>query len=274
MKTPSIHAAIPASSPTPTDKSVDIEEYQRILTHSVKLRSHLEVLVWLQGDMQRYLPHDIMIAAWGNFANGHVQHDIISIVNGVRSQHSNGSILTPLLVQLFANWLAHDKQAFVYNGVDLDPFLEPETSNHSLGKALRAMRYALVHGIKDARGSHDCLYLALSSQDDFSASACDTLTQVLPYIDHALRQVEHLPHQSGIPRLAHAPLQNGHLLTSRELEIVQWIAMGKTNFEIGSILDLSLYTVKNHVQRIFRKLNVSNRAQAVSVLNPQSDVQG
>lgn len=272
MKTPSIQAAQPASFPTPADRTSDIEAYQRILTHSVKLRSHLEVLVWLQGDMQRYLPHDIMIAAWGNFTNGQVQHDIISIVNGVRSQHSNGSILTPLLVQLFANWLAHDRQAFVYNGVDLDPFLEPETSAHSLGTALRAMRYALVHGIKDARGSHDCLYLALSSREDFSAGSCDTLTQVLPYIDHALRQVEHLPHQSGIARVAEAPALHGHLLTPREVEILQWIAMGKTNSEIGSILDLSLYTVKNHVQRIFRKLNVSNRAQAVSVLNPKNEV--
>ena len=272
MITPSIQASNPASSSTPTEKALDVEEYQRILTHSVKLRSHLEVLVWLQGDMQRYLPHDIMIAAWGNFASSHVQHDIISIVNGVRSQHSNGSILTPLLTQLFANWLAHDRQAFVYNGVDLDPFLEPETSTHSLGTALRAMRYALVHGIKDARGSHDCLYLALSSREDFTDDACNTLTQVLPYIDHALRQVEHLPHQSGVPRPSEAPLVNSHLLTAREVEILQWIAMGKTNSEIGSILDLSLYTVKNHVQRIFRKLNVSNRAQAVSVLKPKNDV--
>jgi DNA-binding CsgD family transcriptional regulator len=58
-----------------------------------------------------------------------------------------------------------------------------------------------------------------------------------------------------------------HLLSEREREILHWIAMGKTNDEIGSILDFSLYTVKNNVQRIFRKLNVSNRAQAVAVLN-------
>jgi DNA-binding CsgD family transcriptional regulator len=32
-------------------------------------------------------------------------------------------------------------------------------------------------------------------------------------------------------------------------------------------LDISAFTVKNHVQRVFKKLNVSNRAQAVSTLN-------
>jgi DNA-binding CsgD family transcriptional regulator len=59
-------------------------------------------------------------------------------------------------------------------------------------------------------------------------------------------------------------------LTDREVEIVEWVAMGKTNSEIGSILGLSLFTVKNHLQRIFKKMNVSNRAQAVAKLT--SDV--
>jgi len=42
------------------------------------------------------------------------------------------------------------------------------------------------------------------------------------------------------------------------------VAMGKTNYEIGSILSISSFTVKNHMQRIFKKLDVSNRMQAVS----------
>ena len=40
--------------------------------------------------------------------------------------------------------------------------------------------------------------------------------------------------------------------------------MGKTNSEIGQILDISFFTVKNHAQRIFRKLDVLNRTQAVA----------
>jgi transcriptional regulator EpsA len=266
LKTTSLHAATSPAYSIPTDNAAYLEEYQRILTHSVKLRSHLEILVWLQGDMQRYLPHDIMIAAWGNFSTGNVRNDVISIVDGVRSLHSNSSILTPLLVQLFANWQARDKRAFVYSDVDLDPFLELDDNNLSISDALRGMRYALVHGIKDKRGSHDCLYLVLSSLDDFTLESCTTLTQVLPYIDHALRQVEHLPHQSGSSLLNVTSTAHEVNLRPREVEILQWIAMGKTNSEIGSILELSLFTVKNHVQRIFKKLNVSNRAQAVAVL--------
>ncbi len=52
-------------------------------------------------------------------------------------------------------------------------------------------------------------------------------------------------------------------ITSREQEIVRWIYLGKSNFEIGAILGISPLTVKNHVQKILRKLDVVNRAQAV-----------
>jgi DNA-binding CsgD family transcriptional regulator len=49
--------------------------------------------------------------------------------------------------------------------------------------------------------------------------------------------------------------------------IMQWVRAGKTNAEIGMILDISAFTVKNHLQRIFKKLNVFNRAQAVAICN-------
>jgi len=53
------------------------------------------------------------------------------------------------------------------------------------------------------------------------------------------------------------------ILTEREQEILNWIHLGKSNIEIGAILGISPLTVKNHVQKILRKLNVQNRAQAV-----------
>ena len=48
-----------------------------------------------------------------------------------------------------------------------------------------------------------------------------------------------------------------------EQQILQWIYHGKSNIEIGMILDISPLTVKNHVQKTLRKLNVLNRTQAV-----------
>jgi transcriptional regulator EpsA len=54
------------------------------------------------------------------------------------------------------------------------------------------------------------------------------------------------------------------ILTSREIEILKWVEKGKSNNEIAQILGISHLTVKNHVQKILRKLNVQNRAQAVA----------
>lgn len=53
-------------------------------------------------------------------------------------------------------------------------------------------------------------------------------------------------------------------LTQRELEVLQRVAMGESNVEIGSHLFLSQYTVKNYVSRIIEKMGVKDRTQAAA----------
>jgi transcriptional regulator EpsA len=134
------------------------------------------------------------------------------------------------------------------------------------------MRSSLVHGINDQRGRHDCLYVFFSRHPKRRRNESGALKVLLPYIDTALRQVDLLPNQYAQPASPKEPLpgskeesitDNG-LLSDREAEIMKWVALGKTNGEIGSILNVSSFTVKNHMQRIFKKLDVFNRAQAVS----------
>jgi DNA-binding CsgD family transcriptional regulator len=48
-------------------------------------------------------------------------------------------------------------------------------------------------------------------------------------------------------------------LTKRELEVVDWIAAGKRNAEIGKILGCSSRTVQKHVQHILEKLHLETR---------------
>ena len=54
-------------------------------------------------------------------------------------------------------------------------------------------------------------------------------------------------------------------LTLRQEKLVTLIARGLTNKEIASHLNLSEYTVRNHVHRILRSLRVANRKEAVNV---------
>ena len=57
-------------------------------------------------------------------------------------------------------------------------------------------------------------------------------------------------------------------LTAREAEVLLWISRGKTNRDIAEILNLSPRTVNKHLEQIFAKLGVENRAAAaIQVVN-------
>lgn len=51
-------------------------------------------------------------------------------------------------------------------------------------------------------------------------------------------------------------------LTQRESEVLLWIAHGKSNRDIGDILGLSPRTVNKHLEQVYAKLGVENRASA------------
>ena len=55
-------------------------------------------------------------------------------------------------------------------------------------------------------------------------------------------------------------------LTLREVEILMWISRGKTNKEVGLILESSHRTVNKHLEHIFEKLGVTTRAAAVAIV--------
>jgi DNA-binding response OmpR family regulator/DNA-binding CsgD family transcriptional regulator len=59
-------------------------------------------------------------------------------------------------------------------------------------------------------------------------------------------------------------LQQALRLTAREAEVLFWISRGKSNRDIGEILRISPRTVNKHLERVFEKLGVENRAAAAA----------
>lgn len=53
-------------------------------------------------------------------------------------------------------------------------------------------------------------------------------------------------------------------MTPREVEVLQMLANGASNTEVGRELYISAKTVKNHLARIYSKLAVQSRTQAVA----------
>ena len=69
-------------------------------------------------------------------------------------------------------------------------------------------------------------------------------------------------HREGEEKLL---LAAQHGLTSREAEVLLWISRGKQNREVSEILQISPRTVNKHLEQIFEKLGVENRASATAI---------
>lgn len=70
--------------------------------------------------------------------------------------------------------------------------------------------------------------------------------------------------QPSDPQVAAEILTGQFGITPRQAEVLHWIAEGKTNKEIATILSCSFHTVKTHVKEIFQRLGVHSRTSAVS----------
>lgn len=249
----------------------DLNLLLHVVQQSFSVRQHYQLFSWLQDDVQRFVAHDIVIATWGDFRSGEVTYDIISPLPGIRTSDFDNKTVLAFMAPLFARW--HDCGHAPYVVRAANGFSDTKISNPMTKDIMSRMRCCLVHGIKDQRGRHDCIYALLGPAELGSDRSKLTLRFLLPYIDTAFRQVTHLPEQllndcSVTPALEPELLEGSRYgISLREREIMNWVCMGKTNQEIGMILEISPFTVKNHLQRIFKKLDVMNRAQAAAKID-------
>jgi transcriptional regulator EpsA len=244
--------------------SEDSARYAALVGQSAAITRHAELLAWLQGDMQQCLPHDILLAGWGNFQEGAVQHDVVSSLPGARSYAPGTDGLPFLLGKFHECWLAAGRQPCSLDFSEFEYLLGQASLPGSFSDSLRGMRSVLIHGLQDERAQQDCLYVLMCAQPIPLEPARTAMRMLMPSMDAVLRQLAPLPQQRRPAPAARGAAEDACGLSERETQIMAWVAMGKTNSEIGAILNISGFTVKNHMQRIFQKLNVFNRAQAVS----------
>lgn len=70
------------------------------------------------------------------------------------------------------------------------------------------------------------------------------------------------PSDPYVRALLHAKRLRNEGLTRRETEVLAWVAQGKTNCEVATILGASPRTVQKHLEHIFQKLGVETRTAA------------
>ena len=114
-----------------------------------------------------------------------------------------------------------------------------------------------LHGQMDLSGRMASLFWWLGRElpSPQQRQQHNQLTQYLtPYLHAGLQQILHQQLVEQRPSL-----------TNKETEILQWIAQGRSNREIATILQKSESTVRNQIHCLFSKLQASNRVEALQL---------
>jgi transcriptional regulator EpsA len=246
----------------------DPVHFLKIAGQGAGLATHEELWRWLQGDVQQWLSHEAMLIGWGDFRTGELHYDIVSSLPGMRSHDWTVAGIAPLISYFRDCWAAALHQPTQVDA-SICAQLVRAAGEGAAPEAVKTMKTALVHGIRRTRQGMERVFVALSRQEELPAGAPVALKLLLPFIDTALRHMPPAPVRAAPCSrydAHHRSATRVSSLSERERQIMVWVAMGKTNPEIGMILDISEFTVKNHMKSIFSKLDVTNRAQAVAKL--------
>ena len=223
---------------------------------SLRVHTRAQLFSWAQGAMQSLIPHEVLVCGLQEGRQSSMRVDCFSTapVDCARfgEVFQQDVSLVPHLLKL---WEDNRCQAVTCD-TDRGPF-----AAGTLARELARLGVSpvLAHGTHDATGNMTSFFVFASRPGALSQKQQYLADLVIPYL-HAAWVRSHVTWP--LDRAGVKPAKTG-LLTPREQQILQWIYHGKSNIEIGMILDISPLTVKNHVQKTLRKLNVLNRTQAV-----------
>lgn len=243
----------------------EIRSFLRLIARSLHVKRHYELFQLVQGEVQNFIPHRILVSAWGDFDSSDLNIDVVSAIPGVRTNGLATCDVERLMRALYVRWLAHGRQPLLLHNT-LGELLGESNCRCTVHAALHGMEAALVHGNHSARDGTDSLYLALNTGPITKSGASIERFRflanlIISQLDIAFRKVAALKrHVETGTRTA----QRRGGLSLREEELIDWVAKGRTNAEISGILSISEFTVKNHMRRIMKKLSASNRTEAVA----------
>ncbi|MCU9612546.1 EAL domain-containing protein [Caldibacillus lycopersici] len=107
--------------------------------------------------------------------------------------------------------------------------------------------------------------IATMNNDKTGAQTVEQINErIIPYPKKML--ISDSPQKENVLISALNNLKEMYSISSREIEVFELILAGLSNKEISSALFISEHTVKNHITKIFQKLNVTDRVQAMAMV--------
>jgi transcriptional regulator EpsA len=236
--------------------------FLRVLESSLDVSNRGQFFLWVQGQLQALIPHGLMLCVVLDASHKVVHADYLqgvpleaAVLNGLIEPEAGFNIR-----------LARRCREQGLLTLELD--LERPDAAHSCADLAREwaelnLGHALFLSTGPLAGGMSSSFLLLRLQFVPEPSHVLLMQVLLAQLHLALSRVQHSLMGDSAPLAIPADEWD---LTDRQLEILHWVKSGKTNFEISLILDISALTVKNHMQKLFKRLKVHNRVQAVAKL--------
>jgi transcriptional regulator EpsA len=236
---------------------------QEYLLHAIEaglpVRDARQFFLWTQGPLQALLPHHIMVCLQFD-AQDELQHvecvHSTLLASGLRGRLDN--LEDGLALRLARHCRNQTRLPAM---LDAGPGADALKAGQALAPFLGELRELgleslLVHGTEQLPGGATFFALFGLPQRPHPRQAY-FLELLLPHLHMSLQRVCRQQTRARAGTLARP-------VSARELEILHWVREGKSNEEVGLILGISGLTVKNHLQRLYRLLGVSNRAHAIT----------
>ncbi|MCH8180491.1 MAG: hypothetical protein IIA02_12005 [Proteobacteria bacterium] len=239
----------------------------RVIEAAPQVCRRHQFFVWTQGDFQRWLPHKISICGSYDRDQRDVVFDIFnsiplpeSVLQGLRSMRSE------VMQTALSIWRKGRGQSAMLS-------LQRDVLPQPLTTALTDLGYdqILLHGLtRPGRPDElESFFMFTQPRADYGDASLQAMDMLLPCVHMAYQRVCVTERQMDSGRsasfiVAGQGLPRATPITEREREILLWVRDGLSNQQISEKLGISALTVKNHVQKILRKLGAANRAQAVA----------
>lgn len=207
--------------------------FVRIVTKILRITRHYELYLLMQDEVQHFIPHQIVVSAWGNFDKWDLALHVISAIPRIRSGQLKGCStdgrcsINSLIKNLHARWAAGGRRPLLVDN-DRHEWVKCPMLNCGLQGVLQNMGSVLVHGIQNQRDRLDSLYLMFNSRSNVKGYELERYyflaDMLIAQIDAAFRKV-------GGLEFAHTAgdgdsLRSFGLLSARELEILELISPG------------------------------------------------
>lgn len=248
-------------------------------TAPVVSRRH-QFFIWSQGPLHALLPHQVLVCgAYARQDRSLAFSAFQSVVLSPEVLAPLADASSPLLRACASGWVQCGGRPLVLDCARLmgDAQQQGQQLLHQLGPM-----QLVVHGVaRPQRASEvESLFVFLCTGNERTHGERALHAElVMPYLHATWRRVLTAEAELGAPLTLGAPgAESGptaegasptQSLTDREREILMGAREGKSNQEIGLSLGISALTVKNHIQKILRKLGAHNRAHAVALAMTQ-----